>query len=187
MTSLSLTIYGSHVNRPLLLFSSLLDDTRVVSQYYDGIKAHLESLRSRVDPKSGLLTYSRYGDWCSVAKGGTGCRYSSPLVSSFYFIMQLDLVAYMAEKLGKGDDATTYRAQATKLRSAFNEMFYNASSKLYVDNDISPQTTHSLALVLGVVPPNDLHAVVENLVAYTHSIEDHLNTGTLHLIGHLPL
>eukprot|EP00118_Oscarella_pearsei_P025682 m.308582 g.308582 ORF g.308582 m.308582 type:complete len:1010 (+) comp44295_c0_seq1:152-3181(+) len=153
------------------------DDVRIVKTYYEGVKQHLENLRSRVDPKSGLLTYSRYGDWCSVAKGGTGCQYRSPLVSSFYFIQQLDLVAYMANMVGQQQDASTYREQAMKLRKSFNDMFYNASSKMYVDGDVSPQTTHSLALVLGVVPPADVKGVVDNLVAYTHSIQDHLNTG----------
>lgn len=87
----------------------------IIEQHYDGVKAHLDNLRSRTDTKSGLLTVSRYGDWCSVAKGGTGCGYASPLISSFYFIQQLELVTQFAEMLNKTADSEMYMKEACEL------------------------------------------------------------------------
>ena len=96
-------------------FYLLSDDSRIIEQHYEGVKAHLDNLRSRVDDKSGLLTFSRYGDWCSVAKSGTGCGYPSPLVSSFYFIQQLELVAKFAAMLNMTADSALYMKEASEL------------------------------------------------------------------------
>ena len=59
-------------------------------------------------------------------------------------------------------------------------MFYNPSTKSYSDGSISGQTTHSLPLFLGLAPETDVEGVVTNLVKYTNSINDHLNTGLMH-------
>lgn len=60
-------------------------------------------------------------------------------------------------------------------------MFYNPSTKAYSDDSISGQTTHSLPLFLGLAPETDVDGVVDNLVKYTNSIDDHINTGLMNV------
>ena len=45
------------------------DDDRIFFNHYDGIKAHLESLKAqaKVDQDNGLLDFSWWGDWCPPA------------------------------------------------------------------------------------------------------------------------
>ena len=90
-----------------------LDDVRIVAEHYEGIKAHLDNTRSLVENKTGLLTFSRYGDWCAAAvPGQVGCSYTSSLVSTFYLILELDIVSQMATLLGYKTDSDMYSEEA---------------------------------------------------------------------------
>lgn len=153
-------------------------DSRLLETYYDGVAQHLLSLEAESNHSTGLLDYSVHGDWCSLQGASTGCRKNSSLVSTFYYILQLDLTAKYAQKLGKTDDATKFAARAKAVRGAFQTAFYQSSEKMYVDTLLEPQTTVPLALQLGVVPEADLEAVVGNLVKDIVELhENHLNTG----------
>lgn len=110
-------MYLSARLHPVLTIATFdcLDDNRIVTEHYEGIKAHLDNTRKLVNNKTGLLTYSRYGDWCAAAVAGqVGCSYTSSLVSTFYLILELDIVSEMAPLVGQTTDFQTYSTEACK-------------------------------------------------------------------------
>eukprot|EP01121_Diplochlamys_sp_Union-15-3_P007144 TRINITY_DN1797_c0_g1_i1.p1 TRINITY_DN1797_c0_g1~~TRINITY_DN1797_c0_g1_i1.p1 ORF type:complete len:940 (-),score=210.90 TRINITY_DN1797_c0_g1_i1:27-2846(-) len=149
-------------------------DTQILSQYYDGVKAHLEALVSNTNKTTGLLTFSRYGDWCGLATGD-GCAYPSAVVSSFYYLTQLEMVASVASMLGKTTDAARYSSLASNVRSVWNREFYNPISHIY---EHGYQTEQALALYLNIVAPSEKNNVIKELLNdITVKWTNHLNTG----------
>eukprot|EP00117_Sycon_ciliatum_P005647 scpid23761/ scgid6079/ len=154
-------------------------DDRMLATYYDGVAQHMDQLIAESNHTSGLLEFSRYGDWCSLQHGG-GCRKSSALVSSFYFILQMDALANAAAMLGKADDAKKYSDLAKSTREAFQGAFYDKDQQMYIDTNLGPQTSVPLALFLGVVPEDQVEAVVGNLITDIVTANTyHMNTGKL--------
>jgi len=108
-------------------------DDSIVSEHYDGIKAFMESQIRQLD-NNGVLSFARYGDWCSVANGaGTGCGFTRPDISTFYFIQGLRVLTDFANRLGNTADAAHYGAIANRTSSYYNQLWYNAAGSYYQD------------------------------------------------------
>ena len=167
-------------------------DTDIFQRHYPGLRLHMESLVSiaKVNNESGLLTFSSYSDWCPPS---TGCRCcwdgaggqngpfpltlngknkNSVIVSTFYYITQLRIMARHAATLGYAADAARYGGLATQVAATFQATFYDTVKKTYFEPNhesycsqyLSPQTIISLADTLGLVPVADREAVMDNLV-----------------------
>jgi hypothetical protein len=79
-------------------------DEEVLQTYYKPVRAYLEYMRQYLAP-NGLLTVAsypvtRYGDWVAVNGSAT-----STIMSSFYFIRLVEIVAKNAQVLGLSSDA----------------------------------------------------------------------------------
>ena len=145
--------------------------------YYDGIIEHMHQLQNESNQTTGLLDMSRYGDWCSL-QVNTGCRKASALVSTFYYIIQMDAIAQAASVLEIPDDEKMFTVYGSIARNAFQKAFYDSANKMYVAENLEAQTSIPLALTLGVVPKEDVEAVVANLVDDIVSKHQyHMNTG----------
>ena len=136
-----------------------------------------------------LLHYSGWSDWCPPS----GCHacWSKPaedsvnsvLVSSFYYISQLRVVARYAGILGHTADQSRYQGLADGAALAFNKAFFNPEKATYEEPGrtcaeyLSPQTTISLAAELGVIPAEHEAAVIQTLVDDIASHDWHLNVG----------
>src|SRR5262249_6875693 len=90
-------------------------DRRILQGHYNGIKMWADYLHSRSD--NGILNYSYYGDWVPVEKT------PGDLVSTFYHYYSTDLVARVAQVLGKADGAEEYRKRASEIQAAFHKRF----------------------------------------------------------------
>lgn len=113
-----------------------------------------------------------YGDWCPP--GGNG-KIDTPkaLSSTAYYYQALQVMARMAEALEKNDDAKSYAAAAEKVRSAFNEKFFNAET-----GDYGSQTGTVMALHLGLVPEGKIEAVSKALADRIMTLnKGHYTTG----------
>ena len=144
-------------------------DRRTLEQHFDGVKAWTDYLRSR--SRDGLLEYSYYGDWVPIDKT------PGALVSTFCYYWSADIVARMAELLGKSTEAETYRKLAGEIKDAFNAKFLNAATSTY---GTGTQTAQILPLFLNMTPNNRRGAVFGSLrddLVYTHNT--HLTTGIL--------
>ena len=160
----------------LELVADFYDDDRVVSEYYPGLKAHAEQLTAQAKEDSrggraaGLLFKSYYSDWCPPKSSCAQCTPNSGLVSSYYYVQELRLVARFAAKLGEAADAARFAAQAAAVAAAFQRTFYDPQNTTYREPNrtcheyLGPQTGIGLAAALGVVPAEDAAAVAASLV-----------------------
>lgn len=162
-------------------------DDDIFAAHYDGLRAHLMWLVRTAggDGEDGLLDFSWWGDWCPPS----GCAASpthtnSALVSSFEYINQLRTMSRYAGILGHSSDEAMFGSLATNVSNAFVSRFFDAANATFREpgrncsEELTPQTTISLATTLGLVPAEHQAAVTETLV---HDIlvnnNGHLNVG----------
>lgn len=145
--------------------SSYMDDDRIVSVHYDGIKAYIESEIKQLDP-TGVLSFAYYGDWCSAADGfATGNAFKRADISTFMFLWGVDILADFATRLGKTDDATKYSNIAENTRGIYNKYFFNAMNSSYSDGYPISQL---LALSApGLIPSPAVQAAVVNALLFS--------------------
>ena len=139
-------------------------DTRLIARHYDGIKAFVDSEVLQLNTTTNLLTWARYGDWCGVAEGAnTSCHFTRPGLSTFYFIKGVEVLADIAETLGKADDAAHYSALLAASLAAYQSHLFNASDSYFEDGFPVSQL---VALELpGGLPPALQDAAFKALVA----------------------
>lgn len=143
-------------------------DRRVLEENYEGLKAYVEFLRSKAE--DGLVRYSWYGDWVALEK----CPGS--LVSSFYDLSGVRILAAAAGVLGRAEDARIFGELAGEIREAFHREYFDPKAGNYGPT----QTANILPLVLDI-PPEDVRTSVwdslfDNIV-YAH--DSHLTTGII--------
>ena len=178
-------------------------DDQIFATHYASIVAHTDQLvaTANADNADGLLTYGGWGDWCPPS----GCQdcwshvnrterlksINSVMVSSFYYITELRIVAKYAQILGKQPDFVKYSKLATDAAAAYNKAFYDPVGKTYAEKRacseyLSPQTMISLSAALGIIPTADYDAVIDNLVADVAAHGWHLNVGIVGIKYLLP-
>ena len=188
-------------------------DDQIFSTHYSSIIAHIDNLinTTAINNDNGLLTYGGWGDWCPPSgcaacwnnkdeqeqeDGGLGGKPSltsrnSVVVSSFYYITELRIVAKYAHILGHADDYAKYSKLAEAAAVAYNAAFYDPVKKTYTEKRgckefLSPQTLISLSAALGVIPAADYDAVIDNLVDDVAAQGWHLNVGIVGIKYLLP-
>jgi alpha-L-rhamnosidase len=152
-------------------------DRRILEENYEGLKKYVEFLRSQAPDN--VLRYSYYGDWVSIVKTPGG------LVSDFYYYWDVQILAKIAELLGKSADAQSYAHLVTEIQEAFNREFYDPKTGNYATGT---QTANTLPLFLDIVPKDARDAVAGNLtddIVYTH--DTHVTTGFIGVKYLLPL
>lgn len=121
-----------------------------------------------------------FGDWLapSTLRGPDASQMNAPrrsgeVVGSLFHAHTLDIVAEIADVLGRGEDAERYRRRAADVRGAFAAEYIDADGRIMGDL----QGVYVLALAFDAVPEALHERVVENLVALIHDAGDHLDTG----------
>jgi alpha-L-rhamnosidase len=143
-------------------------DTRVLEEHYAALKKYVEFLRSKAE--NGLVKFSSYGDWVAVEK----CPGS--IVSSFYYLYDVRILAGAARVIGRSADAALYDKLAAEIRTAFNREYYNPKTGDYADGT---QTANTLPLFLGIPTEREGSAggrLFDDIV-YKH--DSHLTTGII--------
>jgi len=143
-------------------------DTRILEEHYDGLKKYVEFLRSKAE--NGLVKFSSYGDWVAIEK----CP--GAIVSSFYYLYDVRILADTARIIGKTADAAIYDKLAADIRTAFNREYYNPKTGDYADGT---QTANTLPLFLDIPTEREGSAWgrLFDDVVYKHNV--HLTTGII--------
>lgn len=152
-------------------------DRRILEENYEGLKKYVEFLRSKAPDN--VLRYSYYGDWVSIVKT------PGALVSDFYYCWDVQILAKIAQLLGKSADAQSYTQLAKEIQEAFNREFYDPKTGNYANGT---QTANTLPLFLDIVPKEARGGVAGNLendIVYTQNT--HLTTGFIGVKYLLPL
>jgi alpha-L-rhamnosidase len=141
-------------------------DRRVLEEYYEPMTRWIqyctENSKNLIRPDKG------YGDWLSV-----DANTAKDVLGTAYFAHSTDLMARIAEALGKDNDAIKYRQLFAKIKQAFNRGFVAEDGRIKSDT----QTAYVLALAF------DLLLRDKKALAQKHLIDDiekrgwHLSTG----------
>ena len=148
-------------------------DRRIVEESYEGIKRYVEFLRSRAPDH--ILRFSYYGDWVSVEP--TPNEY----VSAYYYYNDVNLLARMADVLGRDADAQAYRQLAAQIKEAFHREFFDRKTANYANGS---QTANAMALYFDLIPEEKReHTTVRGAVQFNlmknlvYEHDSHIMTG----------
>ena len=121
-------------------------DDSLIREYYSDMKRYLDYLTSRA--VNHIIDYG-LGDWYDIGPNPPGYAQLTPVAFSATAIYYYDICTMreIAGLLGKTDDARAYADLAVRVKSAFNDRFYDAVEGGYVNNS---QTALSMALVVGL-------------------------------------
>ena len=188
---------------PWLLYQ-YYGDQRVLAENYSLMQRYVAFLDSAAHDD--LLDLGKWGDWCPPWHvNSVDTPYE--LVSQWYYYHDTMLMSQIAAILGQSSEAQTYRAQAERIKTAFNQKFLHDNQyggapdrwyqrlipKIATDEEwrvidqhlagqfaVRSQTGHALALYLGLVPEEQKAAVIQGLVQDIIVMHGtHVNTGII--------
>jgi alpha-L-rhamnosidase len=150
-------------------------DKEALSKSYNMMQRYVAYLGSKA--KDNILSYG-LGDWFDLGPARPGPSQLTPmsLTATSIFYYDVDILSKVAEVLGKKEDAKKYSALALKLKTAFNKKFFNPETKVYGSGS---QTSYSMPLYFGMVEPQYLKAVNENLAKSIKASGNALTTGDI--------
>lgn len=159
--------WGAAYPRLCWLMYEHYEDRRLLEENYEGLKRYIEFLRSRAPDH--ILRYSYYGDWLAVEPT------PGEFISAAYYYDGVQILANIAEVLGKSADIQNYTQLAAHIKEAFNKEFFHPETNNY---STGSQTANAFALFLDLVPEDRRGAVADKLwfnIMLHH--DTHLTTG----------
>ncbi len=135
-------------------------DLELFRRHYDAMKNYVAYLGSRADNQ--IVNYG-LGDWYDLGPKKPGVSQLTPvaLTATAFYFENVKVMAQAAALLGKSDDAKNFSALEEKIRSAFNEKFYNPTNHSYATGS---QCANAIPFVFGICENSDRAAVVESIV-----------------------
>jgi hypothetical protein len=148
-------------------------DLNLFRTHYGAMKNYLTYFGSRAD--NCIVNYG-LGDWYDVGPKKPGVSQLTPIAltaTAFYF-QDVEIMAHVAALLGKDDDAKQFSELAEKIRTAFNEKFYDATNHFYATDS---QCANAIPLVMGLCEATNCAAVVDAIVSDVRARGNALTAG----------
>jgi len=148
-------------------------DTRLVARYYQEIAGHLKTYKAH---SSGFLAQpDGLGDWLAP-------DVSTPkeLIATALYARCAEVMAKMAQALGKIQDAAAFDDLQRSIRGAFRKKFVAPDGTIGSDS----QGGYALALAYDLLEPKQVRQAADKLVAAIVKRGGHISTGmvTTHLL-----
>ena len=92
---------------------------------------------------------------------------TNTVVNAFHYAA-LSKLAFLAEELGKMDEAVFYKNRSENLRDSIQELLFDSNGKLFLDaigSSHSSKQANVFALNFGLVPTDDLDNVIDLIIA----------------------
>jgi alpha-L-rhamnosidase len=154
-------------------------DRQVLEDHYLHVKKLVELTHAAA--LNGLIADEPLGDHMEPQDAGftrLTSRHTPPaLTANAYYYFDVFLLARIAEILGRSGDAKKYDGLSLRIKAAFNRKFFNSQTNQYATGS---QTANALPLYVGLVPREDIPAVLNNLVddvVVKHG--NHVSTGII--------
>lgn len=150
-------------------------DKQVLVDNYDMMKRYLAYLGTKA--KGHILTQG-LGDWYDLGPKHPGVSQLTPrgVTATAVYYYDLDIVAKIAQLLGKREDATAYQELAIEVKQAYNKEFFNPVTKQYATGS---QTANAMSIYMGLVHEKDKPAVIDNIVKDLRSRGNSLTAGDI--------
>lgn len=135
-------------------------DRSLIDEYYPAMKRYVEYLGSRAE--NHIVAYG-LGDWYDIGPNNPGYAQltSNGVTATAIYYYDVSLMRKMATLLGKDDDERHFAGLAEKIRTAYNERFFNKENGSY---DRNSQTANAVSLFMNLVEEKDRGRVFSNLV-----------------------
>ncbi|MDO5971400.1 family 78 glycoside hydrolase catalytic domain [Flavivirga aquimarina] len=157
-------------------------NTELISEYYDriidkslyelrrgdGLISHENATASFINNELGF-TYNQWAtskftpivDWPTTERDGFVFQSYNAVVNAFYYKSLLQL-AEMAQAIGDTSNLNLFTAEAIKVKTAYNAVFFDTATGLYVDGEGTSHSslhTNMMALAMGLVPDENIATV----------------------------
>lgn len=148
----------------------LLENYEMMKQYF----GHLQSRDS-----SHLLMFG-LSDWYDIGPERPGFSQLTPmgLTATAYYYYDAVILSKTARLLGKTSEEEEYKLIAEKIKTAFNNKFYDRNTRRYGNGS---QASNAISLYMGLVEKENKNAVLNNLINDIESRGYSFTTGD---IGH---
>ncbi|MFD2116587.1 family 78 glycoside hydrolase catalytic domain [Paenibacillus yanchengensis] len=152
-------------------------DKQVLESNYDASVRWIQYLH---DMSDNLIRpdYANYEDWLSI-----GSTTPKELIATAYFAYSTQLVAKIAEIIGKPDDAAYYNQLFVDITKAYQQKFVDEQGKIYGHT----QTGYVLSLSFGLLTPEQQKQAVQYLVEDITERGNKLSTGFMGVAYVLPV
>ncbi|HUD45336.1 MAG TPA: glycoside hydrolase family 78 protein [Candidatus Baltobacteraceae bacterium] len=144
-------------------------DRRILERHYDSMARFIDFCKNRSTPD--LLPpkeFQCFGDWLNISD-----ETSNTVIYTAYFAHSTELMARIAEVLGKTADAARYNELFENIRAAFNRAYVASDGRIEGDT----QTDYALALWFGLLDSDKAHVAARYLVENIQKCQWHLSTG----------
>lgn len=148
-------------------------DRRPIETYYPDMQRYIDYLSSKAN--NHIIAYG-LGDWFDIGPKSPGEAQltSNGVTATAIYYYDVTLMEKMANLLGKPDDARKYRELATQIKQAFNQTYWNPSTRKY---DRDSQAANAVALYMGLTTPENKQQVFDNLIADIRGRNNALTAG----------
>lgn len=99
-------------------------DLELLREHYEAMKAYVEFLGTKIDEETGLLNEGPLGDWLSPE----GNKNDNSLLWTAYHAYDLEILARVAEILGKREEAEVFWRKYTDRKQFFNETYVDKTT-----------------------------------------------------------
>ncbi len=156
------------------MYYEFYGDNSLIVNYYDVMKRYVDYLTTTA--KNHIVSHG-LGDWCDYRENepyGPSKNTPIALSATTHYYMVIDYLVQAVEMLNKKEDVTFYSDLREKVKTAFNNEFFNRATKQY---GTGSQASNAMPLFSGLVDPKDKQAVLDNLVKDIEAKGYRLSTG----------
>ncbi len=148
-------------------------DGSVLRDHYQTMKRYVAYLTSKAKDH---IVPTGLGDWFDLGPKKPGPSQLTPpaLTATATYYHDVDVLAKIARILGNDKDAEQFTAQLTPIRDAYNKTFYHSDTHQYAT---ASQTANAISLEMGLAPPEDRAAILQNIVNDVRSRQNSLTAG----------
>jgi len=135
-------------------------DKQTIAEAWPMMQRYIEYLQKKATDH--ILTQG-LGDWYDIGPEHPGVSQLTPkgVTATAIYFYDLTIMEQAATLLHKKADAIRYGQMATEIKKAFNQKFFNGTTRQYATGS---QAANAMALFMGLVEPTYKKAVVDNLV-----------------------
>lgn len=150
-------------------------DKQLLEEAYPMMQRYVAYLQTKA--KNGILSHG-LGDWYDIGPKEPGPSQLTPrgITSTAIYYYDITLLGKIAALLGRQQDAADYGQLASTVQTAYNNTFFNATTKQY---GTGSQTANAISVYMNLVAPQDKDSVIGNLVKQIRGHNNSLSAGDI--------
>jgi alpha-L-rhamnosidase len=158
-------------------------DAKPIEKHYASMKKWMDYMRDKY-MKNDLITKDKYGDWCvppeskELIHSKDSLRNTDgELIATASYYRLLILMTKFATMLNKTNDVAEYNALGERIKTAFNNKYFNQNKGSYSNNTV---TANLLPLYFGMVPEQYRQQVFSSITdKIVKENNSHISTGVI--------